>query len=67
MGENYMQQDEYDTKFQTGDKDSKLLKAAFEQVSDIRKFEIELYYLFLGINSSCFCRILFHSCFRTHS
>lgn len=44
MGGNYMQQDGYDTKFQTGDKDSKLLKAAFEQVSDIRKFEIELYW-----------------------
>ena len=39
-----MNQDEYNEKFETGKKDSKLLKAAFDQVSDIRKFEIELYW-----------------------
>jgi len=39
-----MNQDDYNTKFETLDKDSKLLKAAFDQVSDIRKFEIELYW-----------------------
>ncbi|MGY2800123.1 hypothetical protein ACVWV0_004399 [Ewingella americana] len=39
-----MNQKDYDTKFETDNKESKLLKAAFEQVSDIRKFEIELYW-----------------------
>ncbi|RLJ19039.1 hypothetical protein DJ030_09995 [bacterium endosymbiont of Escarpia laminata] len=39
-----MNQEEYDSKFETKDKESKKLKAAFEQVSDIRKFEIELYW-----------------------
>jgi hypothetical protein len=39
-----MNQDEYNTKFETDEPDSKLLKAAFDQVSDIRKFEIELYW-----------------------
>lgn len=39
-----MNQDEYDEKFQTKDSESKILKAAFDQVSDIRKFEIELYW-----------------------
>ncbi|MDP1697412.1 MAG: hypothetical protein Q8L45_06480 [Xanthomonadaceae bacterium] len=39
-----MNQENYDKKFETGKKDSELLKAAFAQVSDIRKFEIELYW-----------------------
>ncbi len=39
-----MNQEEYDEKFATSDSDSSLLKAAFTQVSDIRKFEIELYW-----------------------
>jgi hypothetical protein len=39
-----MNQDEYNKKFETDSKDSMLLKAAFDQVSDIRKFEIELYW-----------------------
>lgn len=39
-----MDQQEYNDKFETGNRDSKLLKAAFDQVSDIRKFEIELYW-----------------------
>jgi len=39
-----MNQDEYDLRFEAKDKDSKKLKAAFDQVSDIRKFEIELYW-----------------------
>lgn len=39
-----MNQEKYDEKFETNDKDSELLKAAFAQVSDIRKFEIELYW-----------------------
>jgi len=39
-----MNQEEYDKTFETGEIDSKLLKAAFAQVSDIRKFEIELYW-----------------------
>lgn len=39
-----MAQDEYDNKFDTKKPDSKKLKAAFDQVSDIRKFEIELYW-----------------------
>lgn len=39
-----MNQEDYDNKFETSDPGSKILKAAFEQVSDIRKFEIELYW-----------------------
>ncbi|MFM5135421.1 RipA family octameric membrane protein [Aeromonas rivipollensis] len=39
-----MNQDDYNSKFEVNDKESKLLKAAFGQVSDIRKFEIELYW-----------------------
>lgn len=39
-----MNQDEYDSKFETKNSKSKKLKAAFNQVSDIRKFEIELYW-----------------------
>ena len=39
-----MNQVEYDNKFETKDENSELLKAAFAQVSDIRKFEIELYW-----------------------
>jgi hypothetical protein len=39
-----MTQDEYDGKFETKEAESKKLKAAFDQVSDIRKFEIELYW-----------------------
>ena len=39
-----MNQDEYNSEFEVNDKESKLLKAAFDQVSDIRKFEIELYW-----------------------
>ncbi|WP_303732763.1 hypothetical protein [Idiomarina piscisalsi] len=39
-----MNQKEYDEKFETDNRDSELLKAAFAQVSDIRKFEIELYW-----------------------
>ncbi|RSD30865.1 hypothetical protein [Vibrio pectenicida] len=39
-----MNQEEYDKKFEVNDRESKLLKAAFAQVSDIRKFEIELYW-----------------------
>lgn len=39
-----MNQQEYDKKFETNNPKSELLKAAFDQVSDIRKFEIELYW-----------------------
>ena len=39
-----MSQEEYENKFETKDKKSKILKAAFAQVSDIRKFEIEMYW-----------------------
>ena len=39
-----MNQEDYDKKFETKDSESKLLKSAFDQVSDIRKFEIELYW-----------------------
>lgn len=39
-----MNQQEYDEKFETKNAESKRLKAAFDQVSDIRKFEIELYW-----------------------
>lgn len=39
-----MAQDEYDKKFETKNHDSTKLRAAFTQVSDIRKFEIELYW-----------------------
>lgn len=39
-----MKQDEYEQKFETKMANSEKLKAAFEQVSDIRKFEIELYW-----------------------
>ncbi|WP_432468259.1 RipA family octameric membrane protein [Agarivorans sp. Z349TD_8] len=39
-----MNQNDYDKNFETDDSKSKKLKAAFEQVSDIRKFEIELYW-----------------------
>ncbi|EOW9152073.1 TPA: hypothetical protein NVH30_003725 [Vibrio cholerae] len=35
---------EYEKDFDVGKKKSKKLKAAFEQVADIRKFEIELYW-----------------------
>lgn len=41
---NGMKQEEYDKKFETKSVSSEKLKAAFEQVSDIRKFEIELYW-----------------------
>ena len=37
-------QDKYDRIFDTKNPDSKKLRAAFDQVSDIRKFEIELYW-----------------------
>jgi len=37
-------QDEYDIIFEAKDEKSDLLKAAFAQVADIRKFEIELYW-----------------------
>jgi len=39
-----MNQNDYDEKFDTKNADSKKLKRAFDQVSDIRKFEIELYW-----------------------
>lgn len=39
-----MNQEEYDKKFDTKGENSELLKAAFTQVSDIRKFEIDLYW-----------------------
>ncbi|WP_340278682.1 hypothetical protein [Pantoea agglomerans] len=39
-----MNQDDYNSNFGVKDKYSKTLKAAFNQVSDIRKFEIELYW-----------------------
>lgn len=39
-----MNHDDYNLKFEANDKDSEILKAAFNQVSDIRKFEIELYW-----------------------
>lgn len=39
-----MNQQEYDETFQTKEEKSALLKSAFEQVADIRKFEIELYW-----------------------
>ncbi|WP_442779528.1 RipA family octameric membrane protein [Enterobacter cancerogenus] len=39
-----MNQEEYNAKFDVKNEKSLLLKAAFEQVSDIRKFEIELYW-----------------------
>jgi hypothetical protein len=39
-----MTQEEYDIIFETKNPDSAKLKAAFTQVSDIRKFEIELYW-----------------------
>jgi len=39
-----MNQDEYDIIFEAKDEKSDLLKAAFAQVADIRKFEIELYW-----------------------
>ncbi len=39
-----MNQNEYNIKFGVNSKDSKILKQAFDQVSDIRKFEIELYW-----------------------
>lgn len=39
-----MNQDEYNIKFGINGKDSNILRAAFDQVSDIRKFEIELYW-----------------------
>lgn len=39
-----MNQEEYDEIFETKDNDSEQLKAAFHQVSGIRKFEIELYW-----------------------
>ena len=39
-----MNQEEYNAKFDVENEKSPLLKAAFEQVSDIRKFEIELYW-----------------------
>lgn len=39
-----MNQDEYNTLFEVNNKESKILKEAFKQVSDIRKFEIELYW-----------------------
>ncbi len=38
-----MKQDECDINFETADGNSEKLKSAFEQVSDIRKFEVELY------------------------
>lgn len=39
-----MNQDDYDQKFDTKNANSEKLKRAFDQVSDIRKFEIELYW-----------------------
>lgn len=39
-----MSQEEYDRNFETKNPKSDKLKAAFAQVSDIRKFEIELYW-----------------------
>lgn len=39
-----MNQTEYNAKFETDYRNSGILKAAFAQVSDIRKFEIELYW-----------------------
>lgn len=39
-----MTQDDYNNKFEVDKHNSELLKAAFTQVSDIRKFEIELYW-----------------------
>jgi hypothetical protein len=39
-----MNQKEYDDTFHANDEKSCLLRSAFEQVSDIRKFEIELYW-----------------------
>ena len=39
-----MAQSEYDSKFETKNAKSDKLKAAFNQVSDIRKFEIDLYW-----------------------
>lgn len=39
-----MNQDEYNDKFEVNAKESRLREAAFNQVSDIRKFEIELYW-----------------------
>lgn len=39
-----MNQEEYNEKFGVNDENPKLLKEAFDQVSDIRKFEIELYW-----------------------
>ncbi|EGQ9247977.1 hypothetical protein CGH85_23675 [Vibrio parahaemolyticus] len=39
-----MNQQEYDKTFDVGKSDSGKLQAAFSQVSDIRKFEIELYW-----------------------
>ena len=39
-----MTQDDYNNKFEVDKHNSELLKAAFIQVSDIRKFEIELYW-----------------------
>jgi len=39
-----MPQDEYNKKFDVDNAESDKLKAAFAQVSDIRKFEIELYW-----------------------
>lgn len=39
-----MKQNEYNETFKTKEEDSTLLRSAFEQVADIRKFEIELYW-----------------------
>lgn len=39
-----MDQDDYNSNFEANNKNSETLKAAFNQVSDIRKFEIELYW-----------------------
>lgn len=39
-----MNQDEYNIKFEVNAKESTLREAAFNQVSEIRKFEIELYW-----------------------
>jgi len=39
-----MNQDGYDQKFDTKNAESEKLRRAFDQVSDIRKFEIELYW-----------------------
>lgn len=39
-----MNQDDYEKIFETNDRKSKKLNEAFKQVSDIRKFEIELYW-----------------------